>query len=366
MENIDKNSSFQFPPMGLMELFMRRCLQLAQYGGGYVAPNPMVGAVLVYNDKIIGEGYHHRFGEAHAEPNAINSVKNTELLRKSTLYVNLEPCSFYGKTPPCADLIVKSGIPRVVIGTLDPNPKVSGRGVEILRKAGVEVIVSVLDEECRELNKRFFIFQEQNRPYILLKWAQTQDGFIDRIRTNVKELPLQISNNITKQLTHKMRSENQSILVSTNTIILDNPSLTVRNWSGKNPIRIAIDRLGRIPEDYNILDGSIQTIVFTNNMKPNKTHVEFVSIPFNANMLQTILQKLFERDIHSVLVEGGAKLLNCFIESGLWDDANVEISPLKIGVGVEAPKISTLPIHSTTIENHEWLFFKNHSNANTL
>lgn len=362
MENIDKDFGLLFPPKGLMELFMRRCLRLAQHGCGYVAPNPMVGSILVYNDKIIGEGYHHRFGEAHAEPNAINSVKKTEWLKKSTMYVNLEPCSFYGKTPPCADLIVKSGISRVVIGTLDPNPKVSGLGVEILKKAGIEVIVGVLENECRELNKRFFIFQEQKRPYVILKWAQTQDGFIDRIRKDVKESPLQISNNITKQLTHKMRSENQSILVSTNTILLDNPSLTVRNWSGKNPIRVAIDRQGLIPEDYHILDGSVQTIVFTDNKKPNKTHVEFVSIPFNTNTLQTILQKIFERNIHSVLVEGGAKLLNSFIDSGLWDEANVEISLIKIGEGVLAPKISILPIQSTIIENHKWLFFKNHLN----
>ena len=223
--------------MVVEEKYMHRCLQLAQFGGGYVSPNPMVGAVLVINDEIIGEGYHRRFGEAHAEPNAINSVENKELLKQATLYVNLEPCSFYGKTPPCADLIVRSGIPRVVIGTLDPHPKVSGKGVKILEEAGIEVAVGVLKQECRELNKRFFIFQEQKRPYVLLKWAQTRDGFMDKLRSNATQTPLLISNNITKLLTHKMRSENQSILVSTNTVLLDNPSLTVRNWSGKNPIR---------------------------------------------------------------------------------------------------------------------------------
>ena len=227
---------------GFQDLYMYRCLQLAELGVGYVAPNPMVGAVLVCNDKIIGEGYHHRYGDAHAEPNAINSVKEVELLGQSTLYVSLEPCSHYGKTPPCADLIVSSGIPRVIIGTLDPNPKVAGKGVEKLRNAGVEVIVGVLEEECRELNKRFFIFQELRRPYVLLKWAQTRDGFMDRVRTDVSEPPLQISNNITRQLTHKMRAENQSILVGANTVLLDNPSLTVRNWSGRSPVRIAIDR----------------------------------------------------------------------------------------------------------------------------
>lgn len=365
MEDIE-NITLQFPPKGLMELYMQRCLQLAQYGGGYVAPNPMVGAVLVCDNIIIGEGYHQRFGDAHAEPNAINSVNNKELLRKSTMYVNLEPCSFYGKTPPCADLIVKSGIHRVVIGTLDPNPKVSGRGVEILRNAGIEVIVGILENECRELNKRFFIFQEQKRPYILLKWAQTQDGFIDRIRNNVTESPLVISNNITKQLTHKMRSENQSILVSTNTVLLDNPSLTVRNWSGKNPIRVALDRSGRIPNEYNIFDGSVQTIIFSSNEKRNKTHLEFISIDFDNNCLQTILQKLFERNIHSVLVEGGAQLLNSFIESGLWDEVNVEISPQKIEAGIAAPKLSFFPIKQSTFKNHEWLFFRNPTKANIL
>lgn len=339
--------------------YMYRCLQLAHLGVGYVAPNPMVGAVLVYNDEIIGEGYHKRYGEAHAEPNAINSVRNPELLKLSTLYVNLEPCSFFGHTPPCADLIVKSQIPRVVIGTLDPNPKVAGRGVEILRNAGIEVVVGVLENDCRELNKRFFIFQEQKRPYVLLKWAQTQDGFIDKKRKDASEPPLLISNNITKQLTHQMRSENQAIMVGFNTILLDNPSLTVRNWSGKSPIRIAIDRQGKIPPDYNILDGSVLTIVFTEIEKPNQKHIEFVKIDFDTKFLPTILQKLFERNIHSVLVEGGAQLINSFIQSGQWDEANVEVSSLCIYDGVLSPILNNQPISRKTFDGHEWLFYKN-------
>jgi len=294
--------------------FMSRCLQLARIGNSYVAPNPMVGAVLVCEDVIIGEGYHHRYGEAHAEPNAINSVKDKELLKKSTLYVNLEPCSHYGKTPPCADLIVRSGIPRVVIGTLDPNPKVAGRGADILRNAGIEVETGVLEEECRELNKRFFIYQEQKRPYILLKWAQTKDGFIDRIRSDVSETPLIISNEITKQLTHKMRAENQSILVGANTVLLDNPSLTVRNWSGKSPVRIGIDRLGRIPDSFNLLDGSVPTLIFTENERANKPNLEFIQLNFEKNRLKTILKKIYERNIYSVLVEGGATILKSFLE----------------------------------------------------
>lgn len=338
--------------------YMSRCLQLAEYGAGHVAPNPMVGAVLVCDDKIVGEGYHRHFGEAHAEPNAINSVKNPELLQKSTLYVSLEPCSHYGKTPPCADLIVSTGIQRVVIGTLDPNPQVAGRGVEILRKAGIEVEIGVLEADCRELNKRFFIFQEQKRPYVLLKWAQTQDGFMDRIRTNVIEPPLQISNNITRQFTHKMRSENQSILVGANTVLLDNPTLTVRNWSGKTPIRIGIDRQGQIPDDFHLLDGSVSTIIFTEKDQPDKPHVEFVKIDFDSNCIQTILTKIYERNIHSVLVEGGPTILNSFLEAGLWDEANVEVSPQRIFEGVAAPVLLIQPISRKNIEGHEWLFYK--------
>jgi len=338
---------------------MSRCLQLAQYGVGYVAPNPMVGAVLVYDDRIIGEGYHHHFGEAHAEPNAINSVKQPELLQDATLYVSLEPCSHYGKTPPCADLIVNSGISRVVIGTLDPNPKVSGRGVEVLQEAGIEVLVGVMEKECRELNKRFFIFQEQKRPYILLKWAQTQDGFMDRKRRDNTESPLQISNTITKQMTHKMRSENQAILVGVNTVLLDNPSLTVRDWTGKSPVRIAIDRQGRIPTNFNLMDGSVRTIIFTEILRKNEHNLEFIKINFDEHALPNILQNLFEQNIHSVMVEGGASILNIFIEAGLWDEANIEVSPLRIADGVKAPVLNLLPISKNTVGGHEWLFFEN-------
>jgi len=339
--------------------YMSRCLQLAQYGVGYVAPNPMVGALLVCEDKIIGEGYHVRYGDSHAEPNAINSVQNKDLLKKSTLYVNLEPCSHFGKTPPCADLIVKCGIPKVVIGTLDPNPKVAGRGVKILENAGIEVEVGVLDEDCKELNKRFFTFHEMKRPYVLLKWAQTKDSYIDRNRINLTEPPLIISNEITKLLTHKMRSENQSILVGANTVLLDNPSLTVRNWSGKSPIRIAIDRQGRIPENFNLKDGSIPTIIFTEKDQKNNHNLEFIRMNFDKDCMRNVLEYLYERNIHSVLVEGGASILNSFIESGLWDDANVEIAPVKIDDGVKAPTLNKLPISSKNFDNHKWLSFEN-------
>jgi diaminohydroxyphosphoribosylaminopyrimidine deaminase/5-amino-6-(5-phosphoribosylamino)uracil reductase len=338
--------------------YMSRCLQLAELGVGYVAPNPMVGAILVCDDIIIGEGYHHRYGEAHAEPNAINSVKDKTLLEKSTLYVSLEPCSHYGKTPPCASLIVESKIPRVVIGTLDPNPKVAGRGVELMRNAGIDVVVGILEEECRELNKRFFIFQEEKRPYVLLKWAQTKDGFIDYKRSDVSEKPLLISNNITMQLTHKMRAENQAILVGANTVLLDNPSLTVRNWIGKSPIRVAIDRQGRIPDNFNLMDGSIQTFVFTEKPKPNKPNLEFIQIDFNSENLKVVLKKLYERNIHSVMVEGGASILNSFIDAGIWDEANIEISPIILTDGVKAPIINGQEISRKIVDDHHWLCYK--------
>ncbi len=341
------------------EIYMQRCLQLAVIGGGNTAPNPMVGAVLVVDNKIIGEGYHKKYGQPHAEPNAINAVQDKALLKSATLYVNLEPCSHYGKTPPCAHLIVKCGIPRVVIGTLDPNPKVSGRGVKILQDAGIEVTVGILEEACNELNKRFFIFQREKRPYVLLKWAQTKDGFIDTIRLSKEEKPLQISNEITRQLTHKMRAENQAILVSTNTVILDNPSLTVRFWSGKNPIRIALDRQGRIPEDYQLMDGQHPTMIFTENSKPNKENLRYINIKFDEKFLDSLLKALFDNLIHSVLVEGGSKLLNSFIEKGYWDEAHIEVSEQIIEEGVAAPVMQQIPDSTLQIYEHNILKYTN-------
>ena len=338
-------------------MYMQRCLQLAELGASYVAPNPMVGSVIVCGDKIIGEGFHQRYGEPHAEPNAINDVKDKSLLSQCTLYVNLEPCSHFGKTPPCADLIVSWGIPRVVIGTLDPNPQVAGKGVARMEAAGIEVTVGVMENECRELNKRFFIFQEQNRPFILLKWAQTQNGFIDKIRTDVSQPPLIISNEITKQLTHKMRSENQAIMVGTNTVLLDNPSLTVRNWSGRSPVRLAIDRFGRIPNHFNILDGSISTIIFTEMDTPNSKNLVYEKINFHEDILPQILQKIYQHNIHSVLVEGGAQLTRSFIKAELWDETNIEISPITISEGVEAPALKVSHVLSNQYDGHDWLYF---------
>ena len=338
---------------------MWRCLQLAKLGESYVSPNPMVGAVLEYNGKIIGEGFHHRFGEAHAEPNAINSVIDKDLISKSTLYVNLEPCSYFGKTPPCADLIVRSGIRKVVIGTIDPNPKVKGKGMKILQDAGIEVVTSVLESECRKLNKRFFTYHESSRPFILLKWAQTLDGFIDLNRKDATVSPLKISNPMTRQLTHKIRSENQSILVGSNTVLLDNPSLTVRDWSGKSPVRIILNRQGNIPASYHVLDDTVQTLIFTSFPKSPKQKLAYLNCDFDQGDLKLLIQKIYEKNIHSVLVEGGAKLLNSFLSSGLWDEVNIEVSNQIVGNGVPAPEINLPPCDFKIIEGHKWLHYEN-------
>lgn len=331
---------------------MHRCLQLAAIGGSHTAPNPMVGAVIVHLDRIIGEGYHRRYGEAHAEPNAIQSVTNKNLLRESIMYVNLEPCSHYGKTPPCADLIVRSGIPKIVIGTLDPNPKVSGMGIEIMRKSGIEVVTGILEKECADLNKRFFMWQTERRPWVTLKWAQTKDGYVDYIRKDSETKPLQISNELTRQLTHKVRSENQSIMVSTNTAVLDNPRLSVRNWSGKNPVRLVLDRHGRIPGHYHLYDNSTRTLVFTELQRENSSNTSFVKLNFDAKILRNILSEISSHNIHSVLVEGGPKLLKSFISEGLWDEAQVEVADFCVYEGITAPVITEIPIETEQIDGH--------------
>ena len=315
--------------------YMFRCLQLAKKGEYYVAPNPMVGAVLVMttsdetgNQKtfIIGEGWHQRFGESHAEVNCIREAERRGYkdFSRCTLYVSLEPCSHYGKTPPCAGLIVSKGIRRVVVGMKDPNPLVAGKGIKILRDAGIEVETGILEKECRMLNRRFLCLQEKKRPYVILKWAETADGYIDyeRDMKNKNEIGRQlvISNQITKQLVHKMRAENMSIMVGTRTALLDNPSLRVTRWSGRNPIRIVLDRRGLIPEDYKVFTQDAQTIVYKDN-----TDIRFV------------LNDLADKGIHSVLIEGGRCLLNHVIESGLWDEAHIEVANKRIGSGVKSP-----------------------------
>ena len=339
------------------ENYIQRCLQLAKNGIGTARPNPSVGAVIVYNDKIIGEGYTSAYGGNHAEVNAINSVVNKELLKEATIYVTLEPCAHFGKTPPCADLIVKHKIPNVVIGCIDTNSLVAGKGIERLEKAGINVIVGVLEAECKQHHKRFFTVQNKKRPYIILKWAETSDGFVAPLSKN-EQKPVWISNEYSKQLVHKWRSEEHAILVGTNTVIADNPSLTVRSWSGNNPIRIVIDKNLRIPENATVFDEKVKTIVLfdkqeksedkKDNSLPNVLHrvqircskeLVFESIDFSSRVAEQICDVLQNHNIQSVIIEGGTQTLQTFINASLWDDAKVFIGKASFKSGVVGPVI---------------------------
>lgn len=321
------------------EQYMKRCLQLAQLGAGSVAPNPMVGSVIVYNNKIIGEGYHKEYGKAHAEVNAVESVDDKTCLSKSTLYVNLEPCSHWGKTPPCTDLIIENRIPKVVISCIDTFSEVAGRGVERLQKAGVEVVIGILEQQSRFLNRRFFTFHEKQRPYLILKWAQTKDGFIDiapELKTSQKGL--WITNDICRRLVHKWRAEETAIMVGTHTAIIDNPSLTTRDWPGKHPLRISIDRLGRLPFHLQLFDGTAKTILFTETEGLLQAHADYVKL--NTISPFTMLDYLHSNDIQSVIIEGGTTLLQHFIDAELWDEARVFTGDKLFEKGVNAPKFS--------------------------
>lgn len=319
------------------EKYMQRCLQLAANGLINAAPNPMVGAVIVYQDRIIGEGYHVRCGEGHAEVNAIRSVKNESLLPESTIYVSLEPCSHYGKTPPCADLIISKGIRRVVIGCIDPFPQVSGRGVKKLRKAGIEVAVGVLEEECKALIRRFVTFNLQQRPYITLKWAQSADGYIDSIRTAGS--PVILSTPLTSLHVHKLRAEHKAILVGRKTALLDNPSLTVRHWHGANPLRLVIDRNLTLPKSLHLFDGTTPTLIFTEMSQPASKGCTYIQLDFSQNILPQIMKELHQRKIQSLLVEGGVQLLQSLIDHDLWDEAYIEQAQIQLHHGVKAPCI---------------------------
>lgn len=310
--------------MDVSEKYMSRCLELAKNGRGNVAPNPMVGAVIVHDDHIIGEGYHCCYGEAHAEVNAITSVNDEALLLDSTMYVSLEPCSHYGKTPPCTELIIQKKIPRVVVACLDPFPEVSGRGVGMLRNAGIEVVTGVKENEAVGLNRFFMTLHKKKRPYIILKWAQSEDGFIDRIRKDSSEDAVLFSTPITRLMVHKLRSEVQAVMVGTNTAILDNPSLTVRYWAGRSPLRVTIDRNQRIPAHTRLLDGHQPTLVYGESTG-GPTH-----------FLRNIMEDLSKRNISSLLVEGGAQLHRSFLDADLWDEIIVETAPVRLGEGVSA------------------------------
>ena len=335
--------------------YIAHCIEIARRGEYFVAPNPMVGAVLVDSSgKIIAEGWHERYGEGHAEVNCFKQVESrktkVESFKDCTLFVSLEPCSHYGKTPPCAKLIIEKGVGRVVVGMLDPNPLVAGKGVQMLRDAGIEVVVGVLEKECRELNKRFLCLHEKHRPYVILKWAQTSDGFVDRIRQIGRWTmdnghlngALAISTEKTKALVHKMRAENMAIMVGTNTVLLDNPRLLNTHWEGRNPIRVTVDRHNRIPADARIFSDETETIVYRDR----------TDWPY-------ILDDLAKRNIHSILVEGGTTLLNHILETGLWDEIHVEVAPeLTIGEGVAAPKIA-LPESYDEVDGHRLYTIEN-------
>ena len=327
--------------MSIDEQYMSRCIQLAELGAGNVAPNPMVGAVLVYDDKIIGDGYHKKYGEAHAEVNCINSVeeKNKHLIEKSTIYVSLEPCAHYGKTPPCADLIIKNNIPKVVIGTKDIYKEVAGAGIEKLKNAGIEVLTGVLENECIDLNKRFFTFHQKQRPFIILKWAQSSNRKIGSERERIL-----ISNDYSNRLVHRWRSEEAAILVGTNTALKDDPLLTTRLWKGKNPIRIVIDKNLKLPHELKIFSKTTNTIIFNSLKNTIEENVEYIKLE-NKNLLEEILRTLYKLNIQSVLVEGGAKTLQSFIDAGLWDEARVITNEeMIIESGIDAPEIKSFKL----------------------
>ncbi|MDO4461521.1 MAG: bifunctional diaminohydroxyphosphoribosylaminopyrimidine deaminase/5-amino-6-(5-phosphoribosylamino)uracil reductase RibD [Bacteroidia bacterium] len=319
------------------EQYMQRCLQLAAQGLGRTYTNPMVGAVVVHNDTIIGEGYHHKAGEPHAEVNAINSVKNKELLKESTIYVSLEPCAHYGKTPPCADLIIRMGIPRVVVGCVDSFSKVAGEGIKRIRNAGSEVIVGVLEKECRNLNRRFFCYHEKHRPYIILKWAQSADGFISLPDRS----PVWLTDEVAKRAVHKQRSEEMAILIGSGTANSDNPSLTTREWCGGNPIRVVFSPNETINRDLSIFNDDQVVIVLTDKESRSEGNIKFVQLsPSSSSRTEQICMALFNEGIQSVIVEGGQQTLQTFINDNMWDEAFVYHGSKILHNGISAPIIN--------------------------
>ncbi len=348
--------------MNIHEKYIKRCIELAKNGLGATYPNPMVGSVLVLNNAIIGEGWHKKAGEAHAEVMAINMVKDKSLLHQATIYVSLEPCSHFGKTPPCANLIVESGIKNVVIGIVDCNSKVSGKGIRHLKNNGCNVIVSVLEKECYQLNKRFFTFHNKQRPFIFLKWAETKDGFIDILRDSTsKNTPNWISNEYSQQIVHKMRAEEQAILVGTNTALNDNPSLNVRSWNGNNPIRIVLDRSLKIPQHYNLLNNEIKTIVFSEVkfISDSKSNIIFERIDFNKNVPKQICEVLHRYEIQSLIIEGGRQTLQSFVNANLWDEAFVFTGETEFKKGLKAPKIEKVPIKTKKVSTDTLHIYRN-------
>lgn len=340
---------------------MRRCFELARKGLGLTRTNPLVGSVIVHHGRIIGEGYHHEFGGPHAEVNAIRAVRDQSLLSDATLYCNLEPCAHFGKTPPCSMLVHQKGIRRVVISNLDPFPSVNGQGIKYMEEAGVEVHRGCLEDEGYQLNRRFFHFHEKKRPWVILKWAKTQDGFLDVVREPGDPVGTNwITDDVSRTLVHKWRSEEAAIMVGTHTVIADNPRLNIRRWTGDQPVRITLDRKGRLPGDARILDGSQDTIVFSG--VPNKYSGRTRSIHVDPSYdLEDLMEELYDLQLVSVLVEGGADLLTSFINSGLWDEARVFTGKVSFSQGVQAPFLMTDPIEKLRFNETTLELFTNHS-----
>ena len=331
------------------EIYMQKCLDLAQQGMANVAPNPMVGCFIVHDGKIIGNGYHQQYGEVHAEVNAIQSVKDKSLLPFSTLYVNLEPCAHFGKTPPCANLIIECQLPKVVIGCVDTFSEVSGKGIERMQEKGIEVMAGVLKKESRELNKRFFTFQEQKRPYIILKWAESEDGLI--APANQTD-PFWMTSKESKKLVHQWRAGEMAILVGTETAIKDNPSLTVREVEGKNPYRFVLDKSLRLPSDLSIFDEAASTFVFT-ELAQKENHI-LTDFSFLA---ENICKSLHQKGIQSIIIEGGAQTLQTFIDANLWDEARVFTAPISIKEGVKAPVLNVKANKSEQVDKDQLTYF---------
>ena len=345
ISNQKSTISSYFCDVKIQEKYIQRCIELAKKGLGTTYPNPLVGSVIVHEGKIIGEGWHQKAGQAHAEVNAINSVKDKSLLPLSTIYVSLEPCSHFGKTPPCSDLIIHHKIPEVVIGTIDPFAKVSGNGIKKLKEAGIKVTVGILEDECNALNKRFFTFHTKKRPYLILKWAETQDGFIAP-ETRDEQKPVWITNQYSRQLVHKWRTEEQGIFVGTQTVIDDNPSLTARDWKGNHPIRIVLDKKNRISKESAIFDNSALTILVTEN-----------EIDFSQNIANQLCDYLYKKEIQSVIIEGGSRTLQTFIDAQLWDEARVFKGDTHFSSGMIAPKITGKIIAEQRIGSDELVIY---------
>ena len=340
---------YYFCDVNTNQKFIKRCIEIAKNGISGAMPNPSVGAVIVYNDTIIGEGFTSAYGGNHAEVNAINSVKDKSLLAKSTIYVSLEPCSHFGKTPPCCNLIIEHNIPNIVVGILDSNKKVAGNGIKKLLEAGRNVTVGILEKECYQSNIRFFTFHEKKRPYIILKWAETLNGFIAP-ETRNDQKPVWITNEYSRQLVHKWRSEEQAILIGTQTVIDDNPKLDVRDWTGKNPVRIVLDLNNRIPKENHIFDKQQETIVISDKNNINK-----------ENLSQEIANFLFSKNIQSVIIEGGNKTLQTFIDSNLWDETRIFVGNCTFENGTKAPILNKMyQEKSETIGTDKLLIFKNY------